>query len=289
MERIYARAKINLSLDVLNKREDGYHEVKMIMQTVKLADIVDVSLTESGQIELKTNLPYLPTNEKNIAYKACDLFVKETNVDFKGIYVDIFKKIPVSAGLAGGSTNAAAVLIALNRLYKTNLSMTELMEMGAKLGADVPFCIHGGTMLSEGIGEKLTKLRPMPLCKIILCKPAFSVSTAGVYGKLDVKNIKNHPNTDALLKSISDYSLNGIFKNLSNVLEEVTINEHNEILQIKNLLKTLNSDGVLMSGSGPTVFGLFTSEEKAIFAVKELRKTYREAHISDISNYINKI
>ena len=287
--RIYARAKINLTLDVLKKRSDGYHDIKMIMQTIKLADIVDVTLNTSNEITLNTNLCYLPTNNKNIAYKACELFIKEINVNFKGVHIEIFKKIPVSAGLAGGSTNAAAVLIALNKLYGAKLSMRELMYMGSKLGADVPFCIHGGTMLSEGIGEKLTKLRPMPLCKVVLCKPSFSVSTASVYGKIVADKIKVRPDTKAVLKCIKDQDYTGITKRMYNVLEDVTAKDYKEINQIKKTLLDFQPDGVLMSGSGPTVFGLFSDESNALKALSKLRKTYKDSHISDISNYVNRI
>lgn len=287
--RIYARAKINLTLDVLSKRPDGYHDVKMIMQTIKLADIVDVTLTESEKIELKTNLPYLPTNNKNIAYKACELFLSETGAKFRGIDINIFKKIPVSAGLAGGSTNAAAVLIALNKLYKTKLSMEKLMEMGAKLGADVPFCIHGGTMLSEGVGEKLTKLKPMPLCKVVLCKPPFSVSTAKVYSQIVADKIEHRPDTASVIDCINRHDYQGIAKRLYNVLEDVTAKNHREINDIKKELRNFNPNGVIMSGSGPTVFALFDNEQSALDAVYKLRKTYRDTHITDISNYVNKI
>ncbi|MFI3226567.1 MAG: 4-(cytidine 5'-diphospho)-2-C-methyl-D-erythritol kinase [Clostridia bacterium] len=287
--RIYARAKINLTLDVLRKRSDGYHDVKMIMQTIKLADIVDVTLTQTGEIELQTNLSYLPTNNKNIAYKACELFLQENDIDFKGIHINIFKKIPVSAGLAGGSTNAAAVLIAMNKLYKTNLSMSKLMELGAKLGADVPFCVHGGTMLSEGIGEKLTKLKPMPLCKVILCKPPFSVSTAKVYSQIVADKIEHRPDTDSVINCIKNHDYLGITKRMYNVLEDVTAKNHKEIGEIKKELLNFSPNGVLMSGSGPTVFALFDSEQNAINAVAKLRKIYRDTHITDISNYVNKI
>lgn len=287
--RIYARAKINLTLDVLKKRPDGYHDVKMIMQTIKLADIVDVTLTQTGEIELRTNLSYLPTNNKNIAYKACELFLSETHVAFTGVHINIFKKIPVSAGLAGGSTNAAAVLIALNKLYKTNLPMSKLMEMGGKLGADVPFCIHGGTMLSEGVGDKLTKLRPMPLCKIVLCKPAFSVSTAKVYSQISAEKIEHRPDTNSVIDCLNKRDYIGITKRLYNVLEEVTSKNHKEINEIKKELLNFSPNGVLMSGSGPTVFALFNDEKKAIEAVSALRKSYRDVHISDISNYINEV
>lgn len=287
--RIYARAKINLTLDVLRKREDGYHDVKMIMQTIKLADIVDIKLTNTQKIELETNLSYVPHDNRNIAYKACELFIKETKVDFQGVYINIFKKIPVSAGLAGGSTNAAAVLIALNKLYKTKLNKYQLMDMGVKLGADVPFCIHGGTMLSEGIGENLTRLRAMPPCKVVLCKPPFSVSTASVYSKIVADKIEHRPNTKEVINNLNNQDYLGVSKRLYNVLEDVTAKQHKEINEIKQQLLDFNPNGVLMSGSGPTVFALFDDEQKALEAVAKLRKIYRDTYITDISNNLNQI
>lgn len=281
--RIYARAKINLTLDVLRKRDDGYHDVRMIMQTLKLADIVDINITDDSQITLKTNLSYLPTNEKNIAYKAILLFFKETGIENPGVLVDIHKKIPVSAGLAGGSTNAAAVLIGLNKLFETNLSVSKLMYLGGTLGADVPFCIYGGTMLSEGIGQLLTPLTPIKKCKVVLCKPNFSVSTASVYSKIDAENIEKRPDTNAMLKCIKQRDFNGMCNNMYNVLEDITAKLHPEINKIKDIMKTFEPSGVMMSGSGPTVFALFQDEEQALQCVKTLRKKYRDTHITQVS------
>lgn len=287
--RIYTRAKINLSLDVLNKRDDGYHEVKMIMQTIKLADIVDVIITDNNEIELNTNLPYIPTNSKNLAYKACQLFFEYTNTPFTGVRINIFKKIPVSAGLAGGSTNAGGVLIALNKLYNTNLSMNELMKMSLPLGADVPYCIHGGTMLAEGIGEKLSVLPAIKPCKVVLCKPPFSVSTAGIYQEIVADKIEHRPDTDGIIDSLKSNDFLGVSKRMYNVLEDVTCKKHKEINIIKNSLLDFNPNGVLMSGSGPTVFALFNNEKNALDARHKLRRHYRDTYITDISNNINNI
>lgn len=287
--KIYARAKINLTLDILSTLPNSYHEVEMIMQTIKLADIVDVTLNDSKKITLKTNLAYLPVNQKNIAYKAAELFYKEIGVNKCGVHIEILKKIPVSAGLAGGSTNAAAVLIGLNKLHETNLSMKQLMDMGAKLGADVPFCIHGGTMLATGIGENLKRLKFMPKCKVVLCKPPFSVSTAAVYKEYDLMKHHNHPDTKSAISCIKNGDFYGLTKRMYNVLEDVTAKNHKEINQIKATLLDFEANGVLMSGSGPTVFGLFDNEEQAIKARNYLRKIYKDTHITDVSNYINKI
>lgn len=285
--RIYSRAKINLSLDVLSKRPDNYHEVCMIMQTVKLADVIDIEITNTGEIELKTNLPYLPTGPKNIAYKAVELFFDYTNIKMTGISINIFKKIPVAAGLAGGSTNAAGVLLGLNKLYNTKMSRKELMKISKVLGADVPYCIHGGTMLAEGIGEKLSYLPPIKRVKAVLCKPNFSVSTAKVYESLSFTEQMKHPDTPALIKSIKARDYKTLTTGMYNVLEDVTAKEYPQIDEIKAVLLECNADGVLMSGSGPTVFGLFESEENAIKARQILKRTYKDTYITDISTNVN--
>lgn len=286
--RIYSRAKINISLDVLGKRPDNYHEVSMIMQTIKLADIIDIELTNTNEIELSTNLAYLPDNENNIAYKAVKLFYDYTKTPFTGVKIHITKKIPVSAGLAGGSTNAAGVLLGLNKLSNAKLYLKELMSISKELGADVPYCIHGGTMLAEGIGEKLSYISTFPICKVVLCKPSFSVSTAKVYGSLDFEKSNNRPNNKEIIDYIKRKDLIGVSKRMCNVLEDVTIKLHPQIDEIKSQLSDLGAVGVMMSGSGPTVFGLFDDEEKAVTAKTTLRRKYKETHITDISNSINR-
>lgn len=267
---IKARAKINITLDVLNKREDGYHNVKMIMQTVDLYDTLYLEKIDQG-IEVKTNLRYLPVDEKNVAYKAAQLFFNTVNIKDTGIKINIHKKIPVAAGLAGGSTDAAAVLIAMNRMFNIGLSTEQLMEMGKQLGADVPYCIMGGTALAEGIGDILTLLPSMPTAIVVLAKPPISVSTAQVYGKLNVQNITTHPDTESVINAIYNQDIIGITKGMYNVLEAVTAKEHRIVNRIKNIMLGSGAYGSIMSGSGPTVFGIFGNEVSARKAVNKLK------------------
>ena len=256
------RAKINLSLDVVGKRENGYHDLEMIMQSINLYDTIYIRKTKVSGVRLKTNYSWLPTNEKNIAYKAAELFFKETGIS-GGVAIEITKHIPVAAGLAGGSTDAAATLVGLNRLYETHLSKEKLMEMGLKLGADVPFCIARGTMLAEGIGEELTALTPMPTTYVVLVKPPFSASTAAVYNSLDINNIKQHPDTKVIVQALEEGNIKKIAENMGNVLEDVTISMYPEIAKIKEEFMKCGALGTMMSGSGSTVFGLFDTEESA--------------------------
>ncbi len=271
-------AKINLTLDVLGKREDGYHLIKMIMQSVSLYDIVTVTKTNEG-ITLSTNLHYLPINSDNIAYKAAKLFFEYTNITDCGVNIEISKRIPVGAGLAGGSSNAAATLKALNVLFNTHLSKKELCSLGEKLGADVPYCILGGTMLAEGIGEKLSKLPHMPDCTILLVKPAFSVSTPAVYKKFDSYTIFEKPDTDAVIEGLKNEDLEKLVSGMGNVLEAVCLDQHKVLGVIKEEMLELGAMKSQMSGSGPTIFGIFTSYNDAYKAKEVLRKKYKSAYI----------
>lgn len=275
------RAKINLTLDVVGKRDNGYHDLEMIMQTVNLYDTIYIRKTKVLGVRLKSNYSWLPTNEKNIAYKAAELFFKESGIN-GGVAIEITKRIPVAAGLAGGSTDAAATLVGLNRLYETHYSKEKLMEMGLKLGADVPFCIVRGTMLAEGIGEKLTPLPPMPTTYVVLLKPPFSASTAAVYKNLDVNNIQKHPETQVVIQALKDGNVQEIAKNMSNVLEQVTISMYPEIAKIKEEFIEQGAMGTMMSGSGSTVFGLFETEEAAQKACKyfKVKHDIREVYVT---------
>lgn len=254
-------AKINLTLDVLGKRPDGYHDVEMIMQTVSLHDIVVVDKTDSG-ITISTNLVYLPTNEKNIAYKAALAFFEYTGTN-GGCDISMTKNIPVAAGLAGGSGNAAAVLCALDRLYNTNLPLDTLKDIGATLGADVPYCFSGGTALATGIGEILTPLPPVPKCTILMVKPSISVSTGTVYEAIDSAEILKHPDTDAMISAIKSGDISAIADNLSNVMGTVTENIHPIVRGIRRKMILNGALGAVMSGSGPTVFGIFPDYDTA--------------------------
>lgn len=269
--QLKAYAKINLGLDVVRKREDGYHEVRMIMQTVKLYDKLTFRLLEEDEIRIKTNLGFLPVNEDNLVYKAVKLIKDKYNID-KGLEIDLFKCIPVAAGMAGGSTDCAAALIGAAKMFGLHLDKQELMELGVKLGADVPYCVLRGTALSEGIGEILTPLPPMPDCYILIAKPAISVSTRFVYENLRANELEKHPDIDGMVCAIKEGSLAGITDRMENVLETVTIPAHPIIEDIKNCMKDNGAINSLMSGSGPTVFGIYDSEEKAEETRALLRK-----------------
>ena len=255
-------AKINLGLDVLDTLPNGYHSLKMIMQTISLHDTLYFEKRKKPSIILKANLPYLPTNEKNIVYQAIRLF-KETMKIYDGIFCTITKHIPVAAGMAGGSGNAAAALKAMDLLYGTHLTTEQLCEMGVKLGADVPYCITGGTALAEGIGDVLTPLPSPPRAKVLIVKPSVSVSTGEVYKNLRLDESTVHPDIDSCISAIKEGSLKKLCDNLGNVLEDVTVGLHPVISEIKTKMKELGADGTLMSGSGPTVFGLFEDDTAA--------------------------
>ncbi|MBE5961034.1 MAG: 4-(cytidine 5'-diphospho)-2-C-methyl-D-erythritol kinase [Lachnospiraceae bacterium] len=257
-----AYAKINLALDVIGRRPNGYHDVRMIMQTIQLYDKVTMKRTSTPGIMMKTNLHYLPTNENNLVYAAAKLFKDTLHIE-DGVYINLEKKIPVAAGMAGGSSDAAATLFGLNELFDTNLSLEQLMELGVQIGADVPFCLLRGTALSEGIGEILTPLAPAPSCYCLIVKPPVSVSTKFVYENLVLDETTNHPDIDGMLEAIAFNDLKGVTSRLGNVLEPVTLAECPEIAQIKQEMLDLGAIGSLMSGSGPTVFGLFDNQKKA--------------------------
>lgn len=267
-----AYGKINLGLDVVRRREDGYHEVRMIMQTVRVYDAIELNRTEEEGIRLSTNLYYLPDNENNLGYRAAKLLMDEFGIR-DGVEIKMKKFIPVAAGMAGGSSDAAAVLFGVNKMFGLGLSKQELMERGVRLGADVPYCIMRGTALSEGIGEILTPLPPMPQCRVLIAKPAVSVSTKHVYESLNLPSLgaEAHPDIDAMRAAIEKKDLSGVVSQLGNVLETVTIPENPVIQTLKDKMMEMGADGSLMSGSGPTVFSLFTNQTAAQAAYEELR------------------
>lgn len=280
--KLKAYAKINLGLDVLRRREDGYHEVRMIMQTVRLFDQITMTKTRKNDIHLETNLRFLPTDERNLAYRAVKMMKEEFEIP-EGVRIELNKKIPVCAGMAGGSTDAAAALIGMNRLFQLKLSEQQLMEYGVKLGADVPYCIMRGTALSEGIGEKLSRVSPMPDCYILIAKPNINVSTKYVYENLNLPELESHPDIALLLRAIEEKDLATLSANLGNVLETVTIDRYPVIQKIKETMLAKGALGSLMSGSGPTVFGIFDSEATAREAYKEVRKiqAVRQAYVTE--------
>lgn len=266
-----ALAKINLGLDVLGRRDNGYHDVRMVMQSVYLYDEVKIEKTEAPGIALASNLSFLPTGEGNIAYKAAQLLTEEFEIG-EGVKITLNKHIPVAAGLAGGSSNAAAVLFGMNRMFRLGLTREELMARGVRLGADVPYCIMRGTVLAEGIGEELSVLPAMPKCTVLIAKPPVSVSTKVVYEALDAKEIVEHPDIDGIIEGLKKHSLKQVAACMGNVLEDVTIPMHPVIEQIKGEMKEAGALNAMMSGSGPTVFGLFESRAAAREAQKRIRE-----------------
>ena len=270
--QLKALAKINLGLDVLRRREDGYHEVKMIMQTIGLHDDLEIRKTKTPGIQVKTNLYYLPTNENNLVYKAAKLLMDEFQIQ-DGVSIQLKKRIPVAAGMAGGSSDGAAVLWGINQMYGLGLSMQALMERGVRLGADVPYCIQRGTALAEGIGEKLSVLPPMPKCTILIAKPGISVSTKFVYENLHANDLKpeQHPDVDSMIEAMRQKDLGLLCSRMGNVLETVTIPAYPVINEIKRTMIDNGAIGSMMSGSGPTVFGIFDSPVAAKQAVKAVR------------------
>ena len=286
-----ALAKINLGLDVLGKRENGYHDVRMVMQTIYLYDNVTISRREwkessdEPQIQVQTNLFYLPVDENNLAYKAAKLLIDEFDIK-EGISITLEKHIPVSAGLAGGSSNGAAVLVCVNKLFSLGLTEKELMERGVSLGADVPYCVMRGTVLAEGIGEILSPLPPLPPCYVLIAKPGISVSTKMVYEKLDAKVIEEHPDIDGILEGIESQDIGKVATSMGNVLEQVTIEAYPIIEEIKNAMKEAGALNAMMSGSGPTVFGIFTDRQTAKAAQQSLwkRKIAKQIYLAGIHN-----
>lgn len=266
-----ALAKINLGLDVLGRRENGYHDVRMVMQSIYLYDEVRIEKAEPEEISVISNLSFLPTGEGNIAYKAAKLLKDEFQIK-DGIKITLNKHIPVAAGLAGGSSNAAAVLFGMNRMFWLGLSQKELMERGVKLGADVPYCIMRGTVLAEGIGEELSVLPAMPKCTVLIAKPPVSVSTKVVYEALDSGSIVKHPDIDGIIEGLQNRDLRQVAASMGNVLEDVTIPMHPVIEDIKNEMKVCGALNAMMSGSGPTVFGLFESRAAAREAQRRIRE-----------------
>ena len=271
MIREKAYAKINLGLDVLRRRPDGYHEVKMIMQTVDICDDLTFEKREEPGIGFQIEGADLPADENNLVYRAAALLTEKRQIK-KGVSITLQKRIPVAAGMAGGSADAAAALRGLNALFEMGYSMEELKEFGVTLGADIPYCIQGGTMLSEGIGEILTPLTAPPACHVVIAKPDIDVSTAFVYGHLQADTLSFHPDIDGMEAAIRSGSLDGITKRMGNVLETVTIREYPVIDGIKELMKAAGAENALMSGSGPTVFGIFTEEERARRAAEQIRE-----------------
>ncbi|CEQ25441.1 4-(cytidine 5'-diphospho)-2-C-methyl-D-erythritol kinase [Paraclostridium sordellii] len=274
-----SRAKINLSIDVLGKRQDGYHIVEMIMQTIDLYDNLKITQIEEDSIKIKSNSQDIPLNQDNIVYKAANILKEKFNIK-KGIEISIQKNIPVAAGMAGGSSNAAAVLVGLNRIWDLGLNQLELKDIALQLGADVPFCITGGSALAQGIGEELTDIKGLnENIHILICKPNIFVSTKEVYQSLDMNEIKKRPDNQKLIDALQVNDVRYVSENMVNVLEEVTSSKYNEINQIERIIMDNKALGSMMSGSGPTVFGLFDNKEYAIRAKEELLQNYNQVYL----------
>lgn len=283
--RLKARAKVNLGLDVLGKRNDGYHEVRMVMQTVGIYDRLIMTRIPRDEIHIISNLAFLPVNENNLVYKAVKLIKDEYRIS-EGIEVDLNKFIPVAAGMAGGSTDAASAMFGMNKMFDLNMSMGRMMELGVRLGADVPYCVMRGTALAEGIGEKLTRLTPVPHLWMLVAKPPINVSTKLVYENLDLGGVVEHPDIDGIIKAIEDQNVERIAQSMGNVLESVTIPLYPVINTIKQDMMNHGAINAMMSGSGPTVFGIFPDGQTALDCQKFLKEKgdARQVYITESFN-----
>ena len=270
--RLRALAKINLGLDIIGKRDDGYHEVRMIMQTIQMYDVLEIQKKETPGITLTTNLPYIPTDEGNLVYKAAKLLMDEFHVE-EGLSINLEKSIPVAAGMAGGSSDAAAAFVGVNKIFNLGLSEQQLMERAVKVGADVPYCIMRGTALAEGIGEKLTRLPGVPHMYVLIGKPAVNVSTKVAYGNLNLPAITEHPDIDGMVQDIQNGDLYSMIPKMGNVFEPGIIGKYPVIQKIKDSMEANGALKAMMSGSGPTVFGIFDDKEKMQKAAAALRKS----------------
>lgn len=285
--KLNARAKINITLDVLGKRDDGYHDLSMIMQTINLCDNVFIKKTNNENIELRSNLVWMPCDSRNLVYKAAEAIMKKYDIK-QGVSIELTKNIPVAAGLAGGSSDCAATLVGMRSLFKLPINNDELMAIGKELGADVPYCIMRGTALAEGIGEKLTPLPPFPNCYVLVCKPPINVSTAAVFGSFDINKVDKRPDNNKMIELIKNKDLNGICQNMCNALESVTIANYPIVADIKKAMIDNKALGSMMSGSGPTVFGFYKDYGTALEALKEIRHSFKikEVYVTTIYNNV---
>lgn len=269
--RLRALAKINLGLDIIGKRPDGYHEVRMIMQTIQMYDILEIQKRSLPGIVLTANLPFIPTDERNLVYKAAKLLMDEFGVR-EGLSIRLEKSIPVAAGMAGGSSDAAAAFVGVNNLFHLGLRKQDLMERAVQVGADVPYCVMRGTALAEGIGEKLTRIPPVPKCYILIGKPGVNVSTRLAYESLNLSEISVHPDIDGLAEEIRKGDLKGMAAKMGNVFEPGIIGRYPVIQKIKDIMEAGGALKALMSGSGPTVFGVFDNRKKMMETAEVLRR-----------------
>lgn len=275
----YAYAKLNLALDILRKRDDGYHDLRMVMQSIDLADEVAVTPQTEPGTAVSTDLPYLPKGEGNIAAKAASCFFSQTGLPPAGLSIDLKKRIPVCAGMAGGSSDGAAVLRVLRRMYMPEMPEERLAEIGALVGSDVPFCVCGGTMLAEGRGERLSPLPPLPPCWLVVCKPSYSVPTPELFSKVRVKKLRCHPDIPGMSDALEQGDLEGVARRLYNVFEDVLPRKYHQVFEIKSALLELGAMAASMTGSGPTVFGLFRDRSPAAQAAEALAAQYPSVYL----------
>lgn len=279
---IAAPAKLNLSLDILSRREDGYHDLKMVMHSVSLTDALTLEWSGGKGIRVSTDLSFLPNNERNLAAVAARRFSEASGIPVEGLHIHIHKRIPVCAGMAGGSSDAAAVLRALNERYGRPLSPEELARTGEKVGSDVPYCVMGGTALAQGRGERLTPLPGPPACWFVLCKPAFSISTPELFSRVNCGRLRCRPDTEGLIQALERGDLGGVARRMYNVFEDVLPDRRKaEIAEIKHALLGYGALGAVMSGSGPTVFGLFQEKERAESAYRALRAEIEQTFLAE--------
>ncbi len=278
-----AYAKINLSIDIVSRMDSGYHNMRMVMQSVALHDEIIISCQPGDGIHVITDLKYLPNDDRNIASRAATVFFEYTGITGYQTDIDIKKNIPVCAGLGGGSTDGAAVLRALNTVFETKLARRTLEQLAEKVGSDVPFCIAGGTSLAEGRGERLTDLTPMPECHIVICKPSFAISTPELFSKINCEKIHLRPDTDGIIDALKNNNIAGISRRMYNVFEDVLPKGTSAIGEIKEKLNDCSALGAVMTGTGSAVFGLFSDENSALNAYNSLKSAYHECFITGIS------
>ena len=276
-----AYAKLNISLDVGKRREDGFHEMTMVMQSISLADAVTVTLNDTGKVRARTSLPFIPGDERNLAVKAALCYLEAIGRQGQGALIEIQKAVPVGAGMGGGSSDAAAVLRAMNRLFDHALSTGELEQLSCSVGSDVAFCVAGGTALATGRGEKLTELPPMPACSITVCKPDFSISTPELFKKLDSVYLKGHPDTSGLIDALEKGNLPELCRRMYNVFEDVGDRRLRTVSDIRGKLLDFGALGSVMTGTGSAVFGVFREREPAELACRELQKEFGFCCVSE--------
>lgn len=280
MVTLKAYAKLNLTLDILRRRPDGFHDLAMVMQSVSLADDVTLTLADSGGIRCESNAGFLPTDERNLAVKAAMAFARETGITLPPLKIRLEKCIPTCAGMAGGSSDAAAVLRGLRSMFLPTLAQSELERIASLVGSDVPYCVRGVTALAEGRGERLTTLAPLPPCWFVICKPPFPISTPELFSRVQVKEIAYHPDTQGMIAALEQQELSAVARRIFNVFEDVLPPKYSKVFAIKRSLLELGAMNAAMSGSGPTVYGVFDSETAAQRAFAALREEYAQCYLA---------